>query len=254
MGKFAVFIIGSIVGLVLGGALTYFLLVGVPRAAELPGDPIKAPDKNGNPAGTAQIVLKQAFFNEILTTIFEDMNSPSFPLQIAKNIENDKFGPTKNTLLKQNECEGKIKLLQEGSGVKTRVDFKENKIEAPLAFSGSAKVFNNCINFSGWSKAGLDLRFDNKNQKVYGTINVETVNLDGVSPLLSNFITPLIQGTLNQNVNPIEIIDGRQIAVKVPITATDGTLNAKIQDVRAEVKDQALSLFVSYDLEGSKNP
>ncbi len=253
MKKFVIFILGSLVGLILGGVLTYFLFVGTPQATKLPGEPIKAPDKGGTPAGTAKIVLKQDFFNEILNTIFEDMNSPSFPLKIADNEQPNKPNEIKFGLLQDNKCEGNIKLLKEGSGVKTRVDFAENEIKAPLAFDGNASVFGNCINFSGWSQAGLELRFDKEEQKVFGTINVETVNLDGVSPLITNFITPLIQGTLNQNVNPIEIIDGKKIAVQIPITATNGTLNAKIQDVRAEVKEKALNLYITYDLEGSKN-
>jgi hypothetical protein len=44
-----------------------------PRAGKAPGAPIKPPDATV-PAGTAQIVLRQDFFNDVLTTIFRDMN------------------------------------------------------------------------------------------------------------------------------------------------------------------------------------
>ena len=80
MGKF---IIGIIIGLLVGGALTFYLFVGVPQAAQVPGMPIQPPDANGIPAGTAQIVLKQEFFNNVLQTIFRDMNAPSFPLNLT---------------------------------------------------------------------------------------------------------------------------------------------------------------------------
>src|SRR5687767_5412050 len=78
----AKFIIGLIVGLIAGGALIFFTFVGVPRAAQYPGTPILAPDAT-EPAGSAQIVLRQEFFNEVLNVIFRDMNDPSFPLTLA---------------------------------------------------------------------------------------------------------------------------------------------------------------------------
>ncbi|MDQ3635760.1 MAG: hypothetical protein M3405_14805 [Acidobacteriota bacterium] len=254
MSKVVVFLLGGILGLILGGVIVFFSFVGTPQATELPGDPIQPPQQGGTPPATAQIVLKQEFFNEILQTIFVDMNPPSFPLQLTSNLKQNKDSNVlTSALLQENQCDGKIKLLKEGSGVKTGVNFEEENIKAPLAFSGSANILGQCINFSGWSQANLVLRFDKENQKVFGTINVETINLDGISPIFSNFLTPLIQGSLNQNVNPIQIIDGKQIAVQIPITATNGTLNAEINDVRAEVKDKALNLYVTYGLKGSKN-
>lgn len=254
MSKIIVFLLGGLAGLILGGVLTFFMFVGTPQAVNKPGEPIQAPQQGGTPPATAQIVLKQEFFNQILQTIFVDMNPPSFPLQLASNLEQNKNpNALKSALLQENQCDGQIKLLKEGSGVKTAVNFEEKTIKAPLAFSGSYSIIGQCINFSGWAEANLELRFDKNDQKVYGIINVETINPDGLSPVVSGFITPLIQNSLNQNVNPIQIIDGKQIAVQIPITATNGTLNAKINDVRAEVKDKALNLYVTYDLKGSKN-
>lgn len=249
MGKF---ILGIILGLIVGGALVFFFFGGAPRAAQLPGEPIQPPDPNGSPAGTAQIVLKQDFFNNVLNTIFRDMNAPSFPLNLGETKGDDpnavKFG-----LLQQNTCDGKITLLPEGSGVKSGLKFENDKINAPLAFSGSASVLGQCINFTGWAQANMALRFDAAQQTVFGTINVETVNLDGVAPFISGFVTPLVQTTLNQRVNPIPILQGRQIALNVPIAATGGNLQAQVKDVRAEVKDGALNLYVIYDFAGVKN-
>ena len=89
-------------------------------------------------------------------------------------------------------------------------------------------------------------------RQVYGQIDVETVNLDGLSPVISGFVTPLVQSSLNQRVNPITILRGQQIALNLPITATDGTLNARVKDVRSEVKDNALNLYITYDFAGVK--
>lgn len=249
MGKF---ILGILLGLVFGGALVFFFFGGAPRAAQLPGEPIQPPDPNGQPAGTAQIVLRQDFFNNVLQTIFRDMNAPSFPLNLGGNaVENP--NAVKYGLLQQSTCDGKITLLPEGSGVKSGLKFENEKINAPLAFSGSTSVLGQCINFTGWAQANMALRFDAGQQTVFGTLNIETVNLDGVAPFVSGFVTPLVQTTLNQRVNPIPVLKGQQIALNLPIAATNGNLKADVKDVRAEVKDNALNLYVIYDFAGVKN-
>ena len=255
MSKFVTFLLGSLLGLVIGGALVFYLFGGAPRAAKAPGAPILPPDASGVPPGTAQIVLRQDFFNQVLQTIFRDMNAPAFPLNLmgqntAENPEVVRYGLLQNA----NQCEGKITLLPEGSGVQTGLRFENNRLAAPLAFTGSTSIFGNCINFTGWAQANMELRFDAEQQTVFGQINVETVNLDGITPIISGFVTPVVQGTINQRVNPIQILQGKQIALNFPIAATNGTLQANVKDVRSEVKDNALNLYVIYDFAGSRNP
>jgi hypothetical protein len=252
MSKIVTFLLGSLLGLIIGGALVFFFFGGAPRAADAPpGIPIQPPDAGGVPPGTAQIVLRQDFFNQILQTIFRDMNAPSFPLNLtgqnnAENREVVRYG----LLQSSNACEGKITLLPEGSGVQTGLRFEENRLSAPLAFSGSTSVVGSCIQFTGWAQANLELRYDAGQQAVFGQINVETVNLDGVVPVISSFVTPIVQSTINQRVNPIQVLQGKQIALNVPINSTNGNLQANVKDVRAEVKDNALNLYVIYDFAG----
>ncbi len=247
MGKL---IFGIIIGLLLGGVLTFYLFVGVPKAAQVPGTPIQPPDANETPAGTAQIVLKQEFFNNVLQTIFRDMNAPSFPLNLTGEDRTQNNETASYAVFQNAQCDGKITLLPEGSGVQTSLRFENNKIAAPLAFSGSTSVLGNCVQFNGWAQANLELRFDANQQNVIGQINVETVNLDGILPLISGFVTPIVQSTLNGRVNPIQILQGKQIALSLPIAATNGNLQANVKDVRAEVKDNALNLYVIYDFNG----
>lgn len=228
-------IVGLLIGLLLGGALTFYFFVGVPRAMKAPGTPIQKPDANGLPPGAAQIVLRQQFVNEALGTIFKDMKPPSFPLGSPSA-----------------DCDGRITIQPEGSGVQTGVSFDNGKIAAPLAFTGSYASPFGCTRFSGWAQSNFEMRFDQASQAVFGQINVETVNLDGVNPLISALVTPLVQSTLNTRVNPVRIIDGRQIAIDLPIAAADGDLQASVSDVRAEVKDSALNLYVIYDYSGGE--
>lgn len=226
-------VIGLIIGLLLGGALTFYFFVGVPQGVLAPGSPIQPPDPGGLPAGSAQIVLRQQFLNESLGTIFQEMNAPAFPLSEPSA-----------------DCEGRITIQREGSGVQTGVSFDNDRISSPLAFTGSYSSPFGCVRFTGWAQANFEMRFDQQSQTVFGQINVETVNLDGVNPVVSALVTPLVQSTLNTRVNPIRILDGRQIAINLPVAAANGNLQAAVTDVRAEVKDKALNLYVIYDFAG----
>src|SRR5688500_13759775 len=166
MGKL---IIGILIGLVLGGVLVYFIFVGAPRASEKPGQLIQPPDAGGTPPGTAVVILKQEFFNNDLSTIFRDMNAPAFPLSLTEN-KSENPGAVKYGLLQNQPCESKITLMPEGSGVQTALRFENDKIAAPLAFSGSYNSAFGCFNFSGWAQANLNLRFDPAQQTVFGVI------------------------------------------------------------------------------------
>ncbi|HEX6126052.1 MAG TPA: hypothetical protein VFZ23_11835 [Pyrinomonadaceae bacterium] len=226
-------LIGLLIGFIVGGIFVFFFFVGVPRSGQTPGTPVQQPDPSGLPTGAAQIVLRQQFFNEVLGTIFREMNPPAFPLSSQTT-----------------DCEGRITVQPEGSGVQTGVAFDNGKISAPLAFTGSYSSPVGCLRFTGWAQSNFEMRFDAQTQTVFGQINVETVNLDGVNPVLSALVTPIVQSTLNTRVNPIRLIDGRQIAVDLPVAASNANLQAKVTDVRAEVKENALNLYVIYDFAG----
>ena len=138
MNKFIIFLLGTIFGVILGGALIFYFFGGAPRAANVPGIPIKPLDASGAPAGTATVSLNQDFFNTVLGTIFRDMNAPAFPLSLTGG----EVAPTDG-------CDSNIVLLAEGSNVKTAVNFDNNQITLPLAFRGSTVVLGNCVKFTG---------------------------------------------------------------------------------------------------------
>ncbi len=254
MSKILLFILGAVLGLVIGGVLVLYFFGGAPRAAAVPGNPIQPPDAGGVPAGTATVVLNQQFFDTVLNTIFRDMNAPAFPLNLTgKNNYQPDWQPETIAFQQSGGCDGKITLLPEGSGVKTGVRLESGKITAPLAFQGSTSLLGNCINFAGWAQANFNLRYDETQQAVYGQIDVQTINLDGVTPLLSGVVTPIVQTTLNNRVNPVTILRGQQLALSLPISAADGTFNAKVKDIRADVKENALNLYVTYDFAGTKS-
>src|SRR4051794_8134760 len=173
----AKFFLGTLVGILVGGALVFFFLGGAPRAAKAPGEPIRPPDAGGVPPGTAQIVLREDFFNTVLQTIFRDMNAPSFPM--GGLADAGKANSESYALAQGEGCDSRITILPEGSGVHTGMRFENNKLGAPIAFAGSYSSPFGCLNFTGWAQTNMELRFDAAQQNVFGRINVETVNLDG---------------------------------------------------------------------------
>ena len=138
MSKFLLLLIGVILGLILGGILTFYFFVGAPRAVLPPGNPILPPDASGSPAGTATVVLNQQFFDALLGTIFRDMNAPSFPLNLSGRNNQTDFQPTNIAFLQGGNCDGKIILLPEGSGVNTGIRLENGKINACLLYTSDA--------------------------------------------------------------------------------------------------------------------
>jgi hypothetical protein len=241
--KYVMTLIG---GLVLGILATLFFL-GSARAKAAPGAAVKPPDAGSEQAGTALITLDEKFFDALLGKVFQDLGAPSFPLQLSRAD----LAPTVATFQPaafQGDCKNAVTLASEGSNVKTGVRFTGGKIMLPMAFNGSYNApLVGCTRFKGWAQTVIQLRFDQANQKLYAEVNVEGVNLEGVSPVVSGLITPLVQRTINERVNPIEMMRAEQLTLAVPIKAAGGTLSAKVKDVRAEINDGTLRLHISYD-------
>ena len=241
-------------GLVIGGALVFFLFVGAPRARSLPGSPVKPPDQGGDPPGTAIVTLDEKFFDALLATIFRDLGAPAFPLQFTSLGGQPHEGQAVFMVaaLQDGGCANSVVIASEDSNVKTGVRLTEGRIMAPLAFSGSYNVFGSCMNFKGWAQANIQLRFDQGQQTVYGQITVEGVNLEGTSPIVGGLVTPLVQRAINERVNPLEIMRSSQLTLAIPVKASNGTLKAQVKDVRSEVVEGTLRLHITYDFSATK--
>ncbi|HEY0082121.1 MAG TPA: hypothetical protein VGB61_04970 [Pyrinomonadaceae bacterium] len=255
------YILLLVVGVLLGAALTFYIFVGAPRMKQAQtGAPLQAPEAAGDPPGTAVLTLDEKFFDTLLTTIFRDLSAPAFRLaqmpkesQVAATAQ-----PAGFSYVQAQEqqggggCTNQIVVAQEGGGVRTGVSLKNGQVVAPLAFSGSREVFGNCMNFRGAADAQITLYFKPEEQTLYGQIEVTSVNLEGVSPLASPFVTGFVQTAINQKVNPLVLMRGAQLSLNIPVQASNGTLRAQAKDVRSEVKDGALRLHVTYDFSGAR--
>ncbi|MBV8856204.1 MAG: hypothetical protein JOZ02_04505 [Acidobacteria bacterium] len=228
------FILTLLLGVLLGGAAAYFLFVGAPRTGKLKGQPVRAPDPGGPPPGTAVVELDEQFFGALLDSIFRDLNKPAFPPAAGEG------------------CQNQVVVEPNAGDVKTGVLMREGKVVVPLAFSGTYSLLGNCQNLRGTAEANLDFRFAPEEQTLYGQLNVAGVNVEGMSPVLSGFVTAFVQGAINQRVNPLILLRGQQLTLNIPVQAAGGTLHAQAREVHEEAKDGRLRLLVTYDFKGAK--
>ena len=235
-----------VLGIVLGAGAAIFFL-GAPRAGSAPGTAVKAPDAGGPPPATVVVTLDQGLIDAVLATTFTGLGAPTFQLG-----QSDQVTDKPVTVAMQGGCTNTITLLAEGSGVKTGVQFRGGKILAPMAFTGSYNLMGNCIQFKGWAQSNIRLSFDQSKQTVYGLVDVEGVNLEGVSPVANSFVTAFVQGAINQRVNPLVLVTERQLSLLIPVKASNGTVKSRAKDVRAEILDGSLKMHVTYEFTGEK--
>lgn len=241
------YLLTLILGAALGAAGVFYFVVGAPGVKNIAGTAVEAPPAGEPPAGTALLTLDEKFFNALLATIFRDLDAPKF--QLAGMTLND---PDVQFVRAQGGCANQVTLVAEGSGVTTGVRIADGKVLAPLAFNGSYSLLGNCLNFKGAGQANLQFTFNREQQTLYGQINVEGVNLEGINPAVGGIVTLFVQRAINERVNPLPILRAQQLALAVPVQASNGTLRAQVKDVRSEIVDNSLRLHINYDFSATR--
>jgi hypothetical protein len=235
-----------LVGGLLLGALGTAYFLGAPRSSKLPGIPLKEPDRSGDTSGTVAVTVDEKFFDSLLGTIFTKLGPPQLRLSQAEP----------ETLIRpavfQGSCNDVVVLNPEAGNVKTGVRFTGGKILAPLAFSGSYSVMTQCVQFKGTGKATVDLSFDASKQMVFGSLNVEEVELEGVLPIVSTLVTAFVRRAIAERLNPFPVLPVSQLALSLPVQQSGGNVKAVVKDVRSEVQEGALKLYLTYDFSAEK--
>jgi len=228
------------VGLVVG-VLGTILFLGSPRKSALPGTPLKPPDRNSDNAGTVTVTIDEKFFDSLLGTIFTKLGPPQ--LKLSQNQPQSLIQPAAF----QGGCNNVVVVNSESGNVKTGVRFTGGKIVAPLAFSGSYSVLAQCFQFKGTAMSTVDLSFDAGKQTVFGTLNVAEVNLEGVNPLVSTLVTAFVRRAIDERLNPFPVLPTSQVSLSLPVQVSGGTLKAVVKDVRSEIQEGTLKLYLAYD-------
>ena len=235
-------------GMLLGAGVAVFLL-GVPRFKSTPGVAVGPPVSSKVTSDTVVISVASGFFDDLLGVVFRDLGPPAFNLA---EIETGVRVATFQATAIQQGCSNTITLVSEGSNNRTQVHFANGKILAPMVFSGSYNLLGNCLQFKGSAQTSIQLRFDQQNQTVYGHVNVEGVNLEGVNPIANNFVTVFVRNAIDQRVNPLELIRAPQLQLMIPVKASNGAVKAHVKDVHAEILDGTLKLHISYQFSGTR--
>jgi hypothetical protein len=177
------------------------------------------------------VSLNEPFFDALLDSMYQNFETPQFPITNSGGSAS---------------CSETVKILREGSGVRTAVRFREGKINVPLAFSGNyAPPFVGCVDFAGWAETNIDLEFDHENQRLIGRAKVLNVHLNGSGGVGSSVIAKMIQSSIDKKLNPIEILRLDSASFGVPIPNT-GNLRMKAVGVRPEVANGSLNIVITY--------
>jgi hypothetical protein len=207
----------------------------------LPGTPLKPPDSSSDNAGVVTVSIDEKFFDSLLATIFNKLGPPQ--LKLSANQSQSLIQPAAF----QGGCNNVVVVNAESGDVKTGVRFTGGRIVAPLAFSGSYNLLAQCVQFKGTAKATVDLSFDAGKQTVFGTLNVDEVNLEGVNPIVTALVTAFVRRAIDERLNPFPVLPTSQVSLSVPVQVSGGTFKAVVKDVRSEIQEGTLKLYLAYD-------
>jgi hypothetical protein len=178
------------------------------------------------------ISLNEPFFDAFLESMFTNLKQPDFRLSETEDAE----------------CVEKVKLEREINGVKTAVRFRNGKIVAPIAFTGSYKApLIGCFDFKGWAEANVDLEFNQEKQTLFGRANVKNVQLNNVPGFAGGVVARMLQGTIDKKINPVEILNAEKLTFLVPVNVAQGNLSLKAKSLRHEIIGNALNVVISYE-------
>jgi hypothetical protein len=222
------------------------------------------------PAAEATVTLNEQFLNSFLDAMFTRLRGPQFPLALTKLQPQDEtpaqsrpdaeaaihrqislsFNSQPPAFNPPAQCASVIVLEREVGGVRTAVHFEDGRITAPLAFSGSYSVaLLGCIRFQGWAETSIQLEFDRGRQTLSARVEVQDIHLSGVPGLASGVIVNLVQNSIDQRINPVEILQAAQLSARIPIATAGGALRLMAREVRPEIVPGALRLHIIYEFE-----
>jgi len=145
-------------------------------------------------------------------------------------------------------CRESLRLKRESSGVKTAVRFREGRIIAPIAFEGSYRMpFIGCIDAAGSADTVIDLEFDQAGQRVVARAKVTGVSLNGTGGVGKNLLGRLVQSSVDERVNPIEVVKLERLSFVFPIQ-NSGSLKLTAVGFRYTIQNGLINLHIAYDL------
>jgi hypothetical protein len=187
------------------------------------------------PTGEATIIVTDQFLNSFLTAMFDNLNEPSMPLTVGSA----KSGPG---------CASEIRLKREAGGVRTAVHFENGRIVGPLAFAGSYNSgLMGCIEFSGWADSEVVLEYDNTRRALVARFRLRDIHLNNTPAVLNGPLLGMVQNTIDQRYNPVELFTLEKLSTRVDIQPAGGALQLRAREIRPEITPSALTLHIVYE-------
>ncbi|HEX8367875.1 MAG TPA: hypothetical protein VF604_04985 [Pyrinomonadaceae bacterium] len=198
------------------------------------------------------ITLNEQFFDVLLDAIFKNTTPPEFPIAKTSRepvVSGFVADRSRKSEVRPAVCSEVIRLKRENEGVRTSVRFREGKISAPIAFSGSYNPpLIGCVDFSGVAETNIDLEFDRQKQALVGRATVSGVNLSGAGGLGSGILARLVQSSIDKKINPIQILQMEKVSFVVPVQNA-GSLRMKAVGVKHEITNGALNVRIAYEFQ-----
>lgn len=144
-------------------------------------------------------------------------------------------------------CKESVVLLREMNGVKSGVRFREGKIIVPLAFRGNYRPpVIGCVDLAGTAEAVVEPEFDVQNQRVVAKAKLTNVSLNGTGGIGSGLMAKLVQSSVDERINPVELIRLEKLSFLFPIQNT-GTLKLNAVGFRYTVQNGSVTFYVPYE-------
>jgi hypothetical protein len=193
-----------------------------------------------------KVEFNEQFFDALLDAVFQNAGPLEFSLAANGEQTLVESGGIGSSLISTAPCET-IRILRESGSVRTAVRFRDGKIFAPLAFSGSYDPpLVGCVDFSGTAETAIDLQFDEANQRLTARARVNSVSLNGTGGIGGSLVARMVQGSIDKKINPIEVVTLDKMSFVVPIQNKPG-LRMKATGIRYAVTGNTLSVFVAYE-------
>jgi hypothetical protein len=209
------------------------------------------------------VSFNEQFFDAVLDSIFKNLKQPEFPLaekspkskvQSPKsfvssfNYETPAIANRRSQIENPAACREKIVLHREINGVRTAARFREGRIYAPIAFSGSYNPpLIGCLDFQGIAETNIELVFDKQKQALIGKVKVYNVQLGNVANMAGGVLARFIQNSIDKRINPIEILKTDRLAFIIPVQHSGEALNIRATNLRHEIGNGVLNVFISFE-------
>jgi hypothetical protein len=191
--------------------------------------------------------FSEQFFDALLDAVFQYAPPPEFIL--TKNTTVASKINIGNSFQSAPPCNEAVKLLRETNGKRTSVRFRENRITAPIAFSGNYNPpLIGCIPFAGVAETMVDLEFDEPNQRLLARARVNDVSLNGTGGIGGGMVARMVQASIDRKINPIEIIKTDKISFDLPLQ-TSGSVRMRATGFTHQVINGQLVIHIAYNFE-----